>query len=327
MKNNIKKIAATLSALSILVLCGCNNQGGEPSLTEETTTNALQEETTPAFSFPIASPEEMEKEIMIPPEPKEPDSSEEFTGNFGEVKIKKGDTCAEIKIEGYGKIVCKLFPEAAPETVKRFSDLAKKGFYDGKEVVYNSRGLIEAGELKGEDYAPNSSDVPPLEYNTNLRHFYGALCNVNIDGFNTDDFYFSSTILPTFVEENFFSGMTDFYDRSINQLNELISEASGKELEYYKDNLKLYERKKSLEEYCLKALSERTEEMTEKYENEGGAPYLDGRDTVFGQTVEGFDVIEKICADGRNAQAEVEGTPESKETKITIKSVNVYTAE
>ena len=58
----------------------------------------------------------------------------------------------------------------------------------------------------------------------------------------------------------------------------------------------------------------------------GGTPYLDGGYTVFGQTVEGFDIIDAI--------SEVEVEPQSGGSeishpveKIIIESVTIHTAE
>ena len=40
-------------------------------------------------------------------------------------------TTAEIKIKGKGNLTVEFFDKDAPNTVKNFVDLAKKGFYDG----------------------------------------------------------------------------------------------------------------------------------------------------------------------------------------------------
>ena len=37
-----------------------------------------------------------------------------------------------------------------------------------------------------------------------------------------------------------------------------------------------------------------TEEQTEAYTTVGGTPFLDGQYTVFGEVVEGLDVVDKI---------------------------------
>ncbi len=39
-----------------------------------------------------------------------------------------------------------------------------------------------------------------------------------------------------------------------------------------------------------------TEEEQKKYSTLGGAPFLDGDYTVFGEVIEGLDVIDKIAA-------------------------------
>jgi peptidyl-prolyl cis-trans isomerase B (cyclophilin B) len=45
-----------------------------------------------------------------------------------------------------------------------------------------------------------------------------------------------------------------------------------------------------------------TEEQREVYKTIGGTPHLDGGYTIFGQVVDGFDVIDKIAAVKTNAQ-------------------------
>ena len=67
-----------------------------------------------------------------------------------------------------------------------------------------------------------------------------------------------------------------------------------------------------------------TDEVVEKYK-QGGTYFLDGGYTVFGQVVEGFDVIDSISA------VEVKDNGNGEESKpvkdIIIKSVKVYTAD
>ncbi|MCD6013363.1 MAG: peptidylprolyl isomerase [Flavipsychrobacter sp.] len=45
-----------------------------------------------------------------------------------------------------------------------------------------------------------------------------------------------------------------------------------------------------------------TPEQREMYKTKGGAPHLDGGYTVFGEVVEGMDVVDKISAEPRNGQ-------------------------
>ena len=43
-----------------------------------------------------------------------------------------------------------------------------------------------------------------------------------------------------------------------------------------------------------------TPEQREVYKTEGGTPFLDGFYTVYGQVIDGMDVVEKIIAEPRN---------------------------
>ena len=55
-----------------------------------------------------------------------------------------------IEMENGGKIVCELYPETAPESVKNFVTLIQKGFYDG--LIFHrviSGFMIQGGCPKG----------------------------------------------------------------------------------------------------------------------------------------------------------------------------------
>ncbi len=59
-----------------------------------------------------------------------------------------------------------------------------------------------------------------------------------------------------------------------------------------------------------------TKEQREVYETIGGTPHLDGGYTVFGQVIEGFDVIDKIASVKTNGQ-------DKPITPVVIKSIEV----
>jgi peptidyl-prolyl cis-trans isomerase B (cyclophilin B) len=61
---------------------------------------------------------------------------------------------------------------------------------------------------------------------------------------------------------------------------------------------KKYERS-NLEKMGQRSGALYTEEQIKVYETEGGTPQLDMNYTVFGEVLEGFDVIDKIAAVGK----------------------------
>ena len=44
-----------------------------------------------------------------------------------------------------------------------------------------------------------------------------------------------------------------------------------------------------------------TPEQREMYKTQGGTPFLDGNYTVFGEVIEGMDIVDKIAAEPRDA--------------------------
>ncbi|MDE6726045.1 MAG: peptidylprolyl isomerase, partial [Ruminiclostridium sp.] len=78
-------------------------------------------------------------------------------------------------------------------------------------------------------------------------------------------------------------------------------------------------------EMSMKAINDRTDEMTERYKEKGGYPFLDGGYTVFGQVVEGFDVIDKVSA--VEVKENSNGEKSVPVTDIFIESVTIGTVE
>ena len=84
----------------------------------------------------------------------------------------------------YGVVKIKLFPELVPETVKNFTELAKKGFYDG--LIFHrviNDFMIQGGDplgngAGGESYKGPGTNIPD-EFNQELTHLRGALSTAN----------------------------------------------------------------------------------------------------------------------------------------------------
>src|SRR5207237_520288 len=60
---------------------------------------------------------------------------------------------ATMSIGSRGDLTIELYPKAAPETVKRFSELVSTGFYNGVKVHKVDPGMIETGD-------PQSKTLP-----------------------------------------------------------------------------------------------------------------------------------------------------------------------
>lgn len=238
-------------------------------------------------------------------------------GNDQDVSIQSGDMVAEFEIEGYGTIKAKLFPDIAPIGVQNFAELALDGYYSGKNIHrvisgFMFQGGSENGDGTGGDAAYTGSDSNDatsfgIEVSDKARHYYGALCYANAAGQNTTQFYIVNSKTTDDPQD---------YKDAISMVEEYRSEyEEGSDGYVYYTAL--------IERY--NAVIDMLNNLSDRYKELGGTPSLDNDYTVFGQVVEGFDVIDSISAAEvtTNSSGEV-----SKPVKdIIIKSVKVYTAE
>lgn len=255
------------------------------------------------------------------------ENSVDFTGNTGDVTIESGDVYTVIRVKGYGDIKIKLFPEAAPYAVQNFIDLAKSGYYDGKtfhRVI--SDFMIQGGSLNGDGTGGNDSNGGEFkcEINPKLRHYYGALCYASAMGNNTCQFYIVNNKEAVADPALQYQTYAEYYASAGEQYKQMQSEYDEGSLEYefvqnyinyYEDAVK-----------GLEAMYNATDSaVTKKYSEAGGVPFLDGGYVVFGQTVEGFDVIDKISSIEVAANGSGEASSPVKE--ITIEKVVVRIAD
>lgn len=250
-----------------------------------------------------------------------------FMGNTGDVTIESGDTYAVIRVKDYGDIKIKLFPEAVPYAVQNFIDLAKSGYYDGKtfhRVI--SDFMIQGGSLNGDGTGGMDSKGGEFkcEINTKLRHYYGALCYASAMGSNTCQFYIvnekNSADDPALQYQTY----ANYYASTAEQYAQMQSEYEEGSYEYaFVQNYVDYYNEAAR---GLEAMYNTTDEKVKtKYAEAGGVPFLDGGYVVFGQTVEGFDVIDKISSIEVAANASGEASSPVKE--ITIEKVVIRIAD
>ncbi|MBQ9383533.1 MAG: peptidylprolyl isomerase [Ruminiclostridium sp.] len=205
---------------------------------------------------------------------------EKITGNLNEVKLEENDVYAEIKIREYGTIRAKLFTGAAPESVARFIEKAEAGYYDGKTIhrIIDDY-LIQGGSINGDG---SDGDVPKnefvkLETSDQTYNFYGALCFAATPKKGSYvQFYIVDRHTPQDI------------DAVIDKLTEQLADESI-------SSRMLEEDKKKYTDYLAK-LKAIPAEAKEKYKRVGGIYDLDGENTVFGQVIDGWDVLEAVSS-------------------------------
>ena len=316
----MNKKATTLlcaAAVTAMLLAGCseNKTDGSNENTSDTTSNTTT--TAPAGSTATDNPYGSIKTIESPAG---------FTGNVGDVSIESGDTYAVITIKDFGAITVKLFPEAAPEGVQNFIDLANSGYYTNKEIHrVVADFMLQGGSRNGDGMSTADDPSFSVEYNSNMRHFYGALCYANAGGVNGSQFYIVNNKSNSPVTEDSLQSAVDYYESQLEQVEAYIAEAtSADEINYYEEYKKYFTALASTARSQLRAFKETTDEIAAKYDEVGGYPYLDGGYTVFGQTVEGFDIIDAVSAVKVEQQANGDEISHPVE-KILIESVEIFT--
>ena len=218
---------------------------------------------------------------------------------------------AVIEVEGFGTIRAVLFEDEAPKTVENFITHAEEGYYDGltfHRVI--DEFMIQGGDPQGDGTGGESIWGKDFEdeFTDNLYNFRGALSMAN-SGKNTNGSQFF------IVQESDGSSYTDSYFDSIEEQNKLSPSKKAKQqfqqylnLGYAAEDLATY----GITEATLKANFQRqnagqtqfTDDVRNYYRQVGGTPWLDGKHTVFGQVIEGMDVVDTISVDDNSAPNE-----------------------
>ncbi|MBP3854219.1 MAG: peptidylprolyl isomerase [Ruminiclostridium sp.] len=251
-------------------------------------------------------------------------------GNSGDVTLSPGDTYAVISVHDFGDIKIKLYPDLAPYAVYNFTELAKRGDYNGRNfhrLIENF--MIQGGSGNGIGYGGDSFDGGNFknEINTSLRHYYGALCYASTNtGEISDGFYIVNSKTPVTGIENMYDNLAANYSGT-SQICSYYLQSLDPSMDQYEKAKAYYT---SMIEYnskaaeAVQAMKETiTPAVTETYKTKGGAISLDGAYTVFGQTVEGFDVIDKITSVEKTTGAD--GKESQPVSEIIIDKIEIFT--
>lgn len=233
----------------------------------------------------------------------------------GSAEKKASDPVVLIKTE-FGEIKVKLFDET-PEHKKNFLKLAEEGFYN--DLLFHR--VIENFMIQGGD--PDSKDAPagtrlgggspgytiPAEFVSKYFHKKGVLAAARKGGSSNPEKRSSGSQFYIVQGEIFTHGKLDSLEMMKNNRakNELFkahfSKANDELNEMRKNNdqqafnIRIAELRAEADSiFEASTKFKLTEEQREAYTTVGGYPSLDGEYTVFGEVIEGLDVLDKIAA-------------------------------
>lgn len=185
-------------------------------------------------------------------------------------KPKKGDEIVVMTIKDKGEVKIRLFPELLPRACANFAGLVKSGYYDGLSFHrVISEFMIQGGDPTASGKGGDS--VWGSEFDGGYSKYL-----LNVSG-----------ALAYANSGGTSSDNSQFYI------------VTGKK--YTKEQLNQFSTSNENIEFSKKA--------EEAYAENGGAPWLDdGRYTVFGQVIEGLDIVKDVCD---NTETDEDGRPVS----------------
>jgi len=217
-----------------------------------------------------------------------------------------------------GDMKFKLYDDT-PKHRDAFIQLAKESYYDGTlfyRVIQNF--LIQGGSRSSRNAPPGKrigygDPDKTVDDEIRLNHFHkkGALCAPRQpDEVNP---YKQSDISQFYIVKGqvFTPGQLDTMELAVNRpirqkiYDQIITEPVREKLKQLKEEKKVSEfrdladkLKKDIDaEYHMQTgILEFSEQKRKAYTTIGGYPELDGKYTIFGECIEGFDVIDKIAS-------------------------------
>lgn len=314
MNNKRRRVISALLACALIVsLTACS--GDTNSSSEASNSSASQTESA-------ASSEASTETVEIPADAEDhvrPDDGKEV--GYQLEKPADGEEIAVLHTS-MGDIRIRLFPDAAPKAVENFKGLINDGYYNG--IVFHrviDNFMIQGGDPTATGSGGESIWGEPFEdeFNTNLINLRGALsmANSGVDT-NGSQFFIVQAGDTESMTEEYFESIEDENGKSVNEKVEDQLEMyelygySGDQLDQIESILK--------QQYqnANKGETDFPDEVKEFYQQVGGTPHLDKMHTVFGQVIEGMDVVDAIA--GVPKEDEQQGIPKE---EIVIESITI----
>lgn len=213
-----------------------------------------------------------------------------------------------------GDIVVKLYDET-PLHRDNFLKLAKEGYYNGTifhRVIKDF--MIQGGDPDSKNPTPNGSYgtggpdyTIPAEILPGIYHKRGALAAARQGDEVNPERRSSGSQFYIVWGKTYNAGQIGQLNKQMEMMatqeifNKLVAENKSRimQLRRERDREGLMELQNDLESQTYAIVREKgvkglTPEQKEIYTTVGGTPHLDGQYTVFGEVVEGLDIVEKI---------------------------------
>ncbi|MCC7050215.1 MAG: peptidylprolyl isomerase [Bacteroidia bacterium] len=242
-----------------------------------------------------------------------------------EKKAMKKNEIVEITTE-YGKIKLRLYDET-PKHKENFLKLTSEGFYDSTlfhRVIKDF--MIQGGDPTSKHAAPDASlgngengyTIPP-EFNAKFFHKKGALAAARMgDEINPQknssgcQFYivqgrvFSDQELTQIEMQANMQKRQQFFNTWIRKsenkayFDSLMSYQTNQKHEAFQKLIAEIEPKMNADFSTVNQEFKFSSEARKAYTTVGGTPHLDGGYTVYGEVIEGLEVVDKIASVEKN---------------------------
>ncbi len=186
----------------------------------------------------------------------------------------------------FGEIMVYLYDET-PNHKANFLKLARNGFFNGTTF----HRIIEGFMIQGGD--PNSKDNDPMNDGDGGPEFTGE-AGTFPDPVNGKTYSIDAEIKPGIYHKR---GVI----AAARESDDINPEKRSSGSQFYLVQGRIYT-DEELTAYAIKRSLTLNEDQRKLYTTLGGTPHLDGRYTVFGEIVSGYEVVEKIAKQAKDGR-------------------------